>query len=190
MGQAAEATTPGRIAYFKMDEAINLYGEFQHWSEENRDAKIRQMANVIDREDLYLLGGLDQNVDERMHVCYDDNAKYRPMFADAYKDYVASLDDAPDWAAVMPVQPTFIDDKTLVLLQAADMLAGEARLVPADDKPAPLREGLCPRLKVNGRYRVINEELLRELDAHMRRHTREHDGPNAWLPAGSEFSGQ
>ncbi len=33
------ATTPGKIAYFKMDEAIHLYGEFQHWSEENRDAK-------------------------------------------------------------------------------------------------------------------------------------------------------
>ncbi len=119
------ATTPGKIAYFKMDEAIHLYGEFQHWSEENRDAKIRQMANVIDREDLYLLGavldveahdrilrrvwkrkkgdnrhslvhpymmlcdevlagavkyGIDHKVNERMHVCYDDNARYRPMF--------------------------------------------------------------------------------------------------------------
>jgi hypothetical protein len=131
---------------------------------------------------------LDRKVDERMHVCYDDNAKYRPMFAAAYKDYVASLGDAPDWAAVMPSQPTFSDDKTLVLLQAADMLAGEARLVPVDDKPAPLREGLCPRLKVNGRYRVIREAILHELDAHMRRHIREHDGPEAWLPPNGQSS--
>jgi hypothetical protein len=36
------ATTPGRIAYFKMDEALGLTGEFAFWSEENRDAKIRQ----------------------------------------------------------------------------------------------------------------------------------------------------
>ncbi len=108
------------------------------------------------------------------------------MFADVYKDYVASLGDAPDWAAVMPFQPTFSDDKSLVLLQAADMLAGEARLVPADDKPAPLREGLCPRLKINGRYRLINEGLLREFDAYLRRYVRDHDGPDAWLPQGAD----
>ena len=231
--RSLRATTPGRIAYFKMDEAMSLSGEFQHWSNENRDAKIRQMANVIDREDLFLLGavldvqahdtilrcvwkrkkadnrnslvhpymmlcdemlaaavkyGVDHKVNERMHVCYDNHAKYGPMFADAYRDYVAGLDDAPDWAAVMPFQPTFSDDKERVLLQAADMLAGDARLAPVDDKPDPLREGLCPKLKINGRYHVINEGLLRELDAHMRRSIREREGPDAWLPPASEFS--
>jgi hypothetical protein len=225
--RALRATTPGKIAYFKLDEAINLYGEFQHWSEGNRDAKIRQMAKVIDRDDMFLLGsvlnveahdrilrrvwrrakgdnrhslvhpymmlcehvlvatvqrGLDLHITERMHIVYDDNAKYGPMFAGGYQDYLASLRHSPDWLAVMPFQPTFSNDKELVLLQAADMLAGEARLVPVDDKPAPLREGLCPRLKLTGRYVVINESILRDMDAFQRRYIREHDGPGAWLP--------
>ena len=39
----------------------------------------------------------------------------------AHKDYVASLGDAPVWTPVNQLQPTFSDDKALVLLQAADM---------------------------------------------------------------------
>lgn len=31
---------PGAIRYFKMDEACQLDGEFKHWKEENRDAKV------------------------------------------------------------------------------------------------------------------------------------------------------
>src|SRR5688572_2752893 len=132
------ASAQPRPAYFKMDEALGFTGEFAFWSAENRDAKIRQMAKVIDRDDLCLLGvlldveaheriirrvwrrkkgdnrhslahpymmlcdevlagavkyGIDQKVNERMHLVYDDNAKYRDMFAEAYRDYLASVSD-------------------------------------------------------------------------------------------------
>ena len=50
--KALRAKYPGAIRYFKMDEACHLRGEFSQWREDNRDAKIRQMASVINREDL------------------------------------------------------------------------------------------------------------------------------------------
>lgn len=46
------ARHPGSIRYFKMDEAADLTGEFQDWNPHRRDEKIRQMANVINRDDL------------------------------------------------------------------------------------------------------------------------------------------
>jgi hypothetical protein len=46
------ARQPGAIRYFKMDEACQLDGEFKHWKEENRNAKVRQMAKLIDRNEL------------------------------------------------------------------------------------------------------------------------------------------
>jgi metal-dependent HD superfamily phosphatase/phosphodiesterase len=76
------------------------------------------MAKVIDREDLFLLGAvLNVEAHDRilrrvwrrakgnnrhslvhpiLHIVYDDDANYRPMFADAYRDYLASLRHSPD----------------------------------------------------------------------------------------------
>jgi len=48
---------PGRIAYFKMDEACQLDGEFKHWREDHRDMKVRQMARVVDRPDVLTIYG-------------------------------------------------------------------------------------------------------------------------------------
>ena len=50
--KALRAKHPGPIRYFKMDEACGLDGEFRHWREEQRDEKVRQMAKVVDRDDL------------------------------------------------------------------------------------------------------------------------------------------
>ena len=49
---------PGRIKYFKMDEAVTKDGQFNHWTDENRDAKVRQMAKLLNRGDLLQVGGL------------------------------------------------------------------------------------------------------------------------------------
>lgn len=49
---------PGRISYFKMDEAVTKTGEFNSWSDEHRDAKVWQLARLIDRDDLLQIGAL------------------------------------------------------------------------------------------------------------------------------------
>lgn len=46
------ANHPGRIRYFKTYEADHLCGEFAHWSKDNRDAKVRQMAKVANNSGL------------------------------------------------------------------------------------------------------------------------------------------
>lgn len=40
---------PGRIAYFKSDEAATLDGEFRHWQPASRDKKVRRMAELLNK---------------------------------------------------------------------------------------------------------------------------------------------
>jgi hypothetical protein len=47
---------PGRIEYFKIDEAVTLDGQFRHWSDEHRDQKVSQLAKLIDRGDILKIG--------------------------------------------------------------------------------------------------------------------------------------
>lgn len=49
---------PGRIHYFKMDEAVQFKGEFRDWNEQNRDMKVKQLAKLLDRGDLLQVGSL------------------------------------------------------------------------------------------------------------------------------------
>ena len=49
---------PGAIRYFKMDDAVSKNGEFRHWSDANRDAKVWQLARLLDRGDLIQIGAL------------------------------------------------------------------------------------------------------------------------------------
>ena len=68
-----DAKHPGRIAYFKLDDALTLNGEFRHWQEHNRDAKIRQMASVVDREDvLQIAAVIDIDAYERILGPWED----------------------------------------------------------------------------------------------------------------------
>ncbi len=213
------ARHPGKIDYFKLDEAVVLDGQFRHWQEHKRDEKIRQMAKVVDRDDLFEIGiALDlhayqkvfgpwKTVDGGRHglrhpylllcefvlsecvteavkrgstkpleIVYDEHRKYRLMFTDAYKHFLEVEQTAPERLAVMPFQPWFRDDQDFVMLQAADMLAGELRLSPVDDKPAPLQEILCPKLKASGFFHVIVESDMRDLDMFVRAHRELKDG--------------
>lgn len=43
----------GRIAYFKEDEAVHLSGEFSHWRPEVRDAKVKRLARIVNRSDVF-----------------------------------------------------------------------------------------------------------------------------------------
>lgn len=49
------ATDPGRIAYFKADEACHLDGEFIHWRKTARDQKVRRMAKHLNRPELMVV---------------------------------------------------------------------------------------------------------------------------------------
>jgi hypothetical protein len=201
----------GRIRYFKLDEAVTLDGEFRHWDERKRDDKIREMARVVDRYDLFQIAvaidldayesiigpwselsgnhslrhpyltlceyvlsasmtvGVERGCTKPMEIVYDEHTKFRPMFASAYGDYREVSREDPERFAVMPIQPWFRDDLEFVVLQAADMLAGETRLLPVEDKPAPLVEGLCPKLKATGHFKLITADDLRALDLWVRR---------------------
>jgi hypothetical protein len=189
-----------------------LSGEFNFWSEQKRDDKIREMAKVVDRDDLFevavvadladyerIIGpwsevpgnhslrhpylmlceyvlsaciteAVNRGCTRPMEIVYDEHKKFRPMFTAAYSDCLEVSKEDPERLAVMPIQPWFRDDKEFVVLQAADMLAGETRLLPVTDKPAPLVEGLCPKLKLKsaGHFELITEQDLRALDLWVR----------------------
>jgi len=206
-----EARHPGRVRYFKLDEALTLDGEFRHWREDHRDEKIRQMAGVIDRSDLFEMAvvidlaafgrvfghweidapghhslkhpylmlceyvlssfvteAIKRGVTKRVEIVYDNHTKFRPIFAKAYEQYLLSEEGHPERQAVMPYQPWFRDDRDFVMLQAADMLAGDARLTDTDDKAPPLIEGICQTLKASGHFKLIGEDDMRAMDRNVR----------------------
>jgi hypothetical protein len=63
----------------------------------------------------------------------------------------------------------FRDDKEFAVLQAADLLAGEIRILVEQDiaqKPVPsFLDGWCPHLKAAGHFKLIAEQEMREMDA-------------------------
>jgi hypothetical protein len=141
---------PRKIAYFKMEEACGLSGEFNWCSEADRDEKVRQLAAVIDRDDLFQIAVA---VDLRAFERQLDRWKHT-------KERAATVRHPP-------YQPWFRDDKEFVMLQAADLLAGEIRLLGRDDDPFPYVGTICKRLKADGHFKLINAKDLAALDAHL-----------------------
>ncbi len=200
------AKHPGRIRYFKMSEACNLSGEFQHWDSKQRDAKVRQMAQVIDRDDLLEIGAavhldaferilspwkkkvpgkhamshpwvmlftyvmpasvkaaVTAGSNRPMELVFDEQDTYRKTIMETYPEMRAEEPD-PQFQSVMPIQPWFRDDKDFVVLQAADLLAGETRMLGSDSEGPPFVGTLCPRLQAQGRFRLIGEQDMIEMD--------------------------
>ena len=88
--------------------------------------------------------------------------------------------------AVMPYHPTFRSDKVFLPLQAADMVAGEMRLLAEDYPDNPQFIGhLCPHLPLSKWIRDIgeadmeasHEHLLRSLDREERERNALHKNP-------------
>jgi hypothetical protein len=193
------ARHPGPIQYFKMDEACGLDGEFRHWQSANRDAKIAQMANVIDRDDLkefaavvdlqafqrvfsewesvgghhslrqpymllypYILSAVVAEAAQRsnspLEIIFDRQDVFKSVIVEGYDDVLRSEID-PARRAVMPIRPRFGDDKDFAALQAADLLAGELRLLP-EQSPMSRIGDLCPKLKASGHFKMIDENDL------------------------------
>ena len=208
------AEHPGRIRYFKMDEACSLNGESRHWREENRDAKVLQLAHRIDRADLlgitarvdlsafesvaekwehvkprpgdeqrhhsmgqpYLLlfqyvlvtvvtEAVERGVTSPIEIIFDEQSLFRPTILSGY-DELRNDEIIPERRGVMPIQPWFRDDRNFVVLQAADMLAGESRLVAENHENNPSFIGaLCPNLTVLRKDIGVSE--MKDLHTHL-----------------------
>lgn len=198
------ASHPGALQCFKLDDArtLNSDGCFAHWQRHNADAKIQQMAKVIDRCDLTIIGGvLDLNAyqsvfrewestghhafsqpymmlldnalwiasDEavkrgytgRLEVVFDEHTKFAPIVLSRYQSLRALIAESDTTrAAVMPSQPRFIDDRAFVALQAADLVAGYARLSSEEDRWLLGLGPLFPTLRDGARLRPIDETAM------------------------------
>jgi hypothetical protein len=210
------ANYPGRIGHFKMDDACGFTGEFSHWREDNRDHKVRQMASVIDRDDLTALGvvldlgafarvlgpwettrgkhamrhpymmmflhllpaavsaAVENGGTKPMELFFDNQDVFRRTILDGY-DELLSIEDDPARKAVMPIMPWFRDDKEFVLLQAADLIAGELRLLAEPGAPPFIGE-LCPKLQRSNHFYSLGEDDMRAIDAHIRQGVMKPDG--------------
>jgi hypothetical protein len=205
---------PGSISYFKMDEAVGLHGEFQHWREGHRDEKVQQLARLLDRHTLtniaaiidlpafdrvsgevnvggrhpfnqpYMLGfgqvlmgaaaeAIEHGVSSPIEVVFDDHDVFRPVYQRLYPQMRDHM-DSPRHKAVLPLQPWFRDDQEFVVLQAADMLAGQMRMA-AEKKAPSWVVSLCPRLRVSRFSRIFDEPGLRGLVADLHRSADKQD---------------
>jgi hypothetical protein len=188
---------PGRIAYFKMDEACSLNGEFHYWSPENRD-RIEARLDLIAHEKSapfwqhlvvsarlhplnqpYLslcqqifIAAVNAAIAKKATAPIDIILDEHDPFHDSVKrefGILADWEKNPQRRALLPHQPIFRDDKDFVVLQAADMLAGDLRLKAENYPNKPSFVGkLCPHLKTSTydigekTMRTIHERLSAE----------------------------
>jgi hypothetical protein len=219
------ASHPGQIQYFKMHDACGLTGAFNFWGEENRDLKVRQMASVIDRDDLVVMsvrldlqayeavsaawahvkqkkgdpvkhhslaepymflyqGVLSMAVTEAVRrgetrpieICFDDQDMLRQSILASYPEWREIERDDPKRYAVMPVQPWFRDDKEWVMLQAADLIAGDMRLGTLPDAERPkFCDGLFKKLRMSGMCMDIGADKMLEVHQHVTESQRQRE---------------
>ena len=104
----------------------------------------------------------------RIEVFLDNQDLFRQTILNFYPDMIELESDDAARSAVMPYHPMFRDDKEWVILQAADMLAGELRLTMEDYPDNPSFIGnLCPSLPVSRFFTVITEEKMEQLHDHL-----------------------
>jgi Protein of unknown function (DUF3800) len=110
-----------------------------------------------------------------IEIIFDEQSRFAPTIIDSYMKFRAAETD-PVRLAVMPLHPVFRDDKKFVLLQAADMIAGEIRLVVEKypDNPAFIGT-LCPNLAVSRFDECIDEARLEQIHEHTVRFIEEEE---------------
>ncbi len=204
---------PGKINYFKMDEAVSLSGAFNSWREDHRDQKVRQLAKLIDRGDLLHIAarldvvafdkvskrweGVRRAPGQKYHamgepyinlflyvftaalkeaqargakrpvdIIFDEQDMFRETILNFYSSMRRVLKRAPELLALMPPHPMFRDDKDFVVIQAADMLTGEQRLLAENYADNPDFIGhLCPSLPRSKHCTVFDEVALEQVHA-------------------------
>ena len=103
-----------------------------------------------------------------IEIGFDDQSIFSRTVLAGYSSLREDERDFPDRFAVMPVRPWFRKDQEFVILQAADMLAGELRLTAEDYEDNPSFIGtLCPHLTVSRHLKDIGEADLNDLHEHL-----------------------
>jgi hypothetical protein len=106
-----------------------------------------------------------------IEMFFDNHDVFQPIYQRLYPLMRAHL-DSPQHQAVLPAQPWFRDDHEFVVLQAADMVAGQVRLTGEQRAPSWMLE-MCPKLRVSGFSHIFREEEIRGLLADLGRSARE-----------------
>lgn len=167
--QLAACLTRSRLlrvgAWFKWKSLQDVAQEFSHI--EGRHSLSQPFIQLV----IYALSAcisesVNRGYKQPMEIVFDNNDHFAGTVKRAYDiwfDQETLLGSAPH-LAVMPTQPLFRDDKDFVVLQAADLLAGEQRLLAiADvDRYGFLRKdkkSLCSGLPVSKHYGDITEHL-------------------------------
>lgn len=114
-----------------------------------------------------------------MEFIVDHHDVFKRPILDSHDDMLRDEAAFPERRAVIPEMPWFRNDKDWVILQAADLLAGEMRII-AEQKttglaPPAFFNCLCPRLKSSGHFKLIAEEEMREMEHHVRQTLTEDD---------------
>ena len=90
---------------------------------------------------------VDMGHDKPMEVVFDNNDIYKEDIRRMYPLIRSIYSEEPRHLAVLPVDPSFGDDKDFVILQAADFLAGQMRRCAEHPDDAFMYD-LCPNLRV------------------------------------------
>jgi hypothetical protein len=106
---------------------------------------------------------------EPIEIIFDEQALLQTTLVTAFDEWRDLERDFPERFAVMPEQLTFRDDRTFVLVQAADMLAGNLRLAGEnyEDNP-PFIGKLCPKRQVSKILKPdIGVDEMAAIDRHL-----------------------
>jgi hypothetical protein len=103
---------------------------------------------------------MDRKYTQRMEVFFDVHDKFQAGISQTYKKFYDDM-APPDWRQVMPYHPSFRDDEEFVILQAADLLAGQDRLSFENNPNNPEWVAtLCKKLTVSKYYMFFDANKL------------------------------
>lgn len=109
-----------------------------------------------------------RGVTSPIEIAFDEQSIFSPTILAGYPGLREDERAFPERFAVMPAWPGFRNDQDFVILQAADMLAGELRLIAEDYEDNPLFIGkLCPNLTVSRHFKDIGDADLKDLHEHL-----------------------
>jgi hypothetical protein len=108
--------------------------------------------------------GVDHGGSRPMEIVFDNHDKFRPVIVDGYPELRELERDDTARYALTPLLPGFRDDKDFVMLQAADLVAGQMRLAAEDGEDADFMYDLTPNLRVSKWFTAIGDDELSQIN--------------------------
>jgi uncharacterized protein DUF3800 len=109
---------------------------------------------------------IDRGSVSPLEVVFDEHDTYKNNILSRWGAVREAL--RPEVRAVLPIQPWFRDDKNFVVLQAADLVAGDYRLRAEERSDLSFIGTLLPDTHVSPRSRVFDESTLSEWSEEIR----------------------